>query len=229
MLNTLYPPFASAPPTVDVTQDELKAQRDAFFKYISAVDKNGPQVLSKIIRHGMAEGDKNGWAPIVRTLQMYLQITNSMINECCSIRDLEDLEPLRSSKGGNSKIDSGILVPGSNMRPATASSTSVDMPSRPKTPSGGRGTALEKLARGLKTIGRSRTDVSEIGPKEEMFTTSPPKQQQQHKALRKMRSMGDRSLKSAQGKDSPAFDVDEMRRLRMAYEQRLASGGSFEV
>jgi len=229
MLNTLYPPFASAPGNVKITEDNLKKQRDGFFKYISAVDKSGPRVLANVINQGMAEGDSNGWAPIVRQLQMYLQLVNSMINECCNIHDLEDLEPIKYVKNGRSKTDSGVSISGFSMRPTTAVRTaSPDEQQRPKTPSGGRGTALEKLARGLKTIGRSRTDVTEISPKEEMFTSP----QKQHKSLRKMRSMGDRSLRSAHGRDSPAFDVEEMRRQRLAYEAgqtRLASGRSFEV
>jgi hypothetical protein len=230
MLNTLYPPFASPPASVKITEDNLKKQRDGFFKYISAVDKNGPRVLTNVINQGMANGDSNGWAPIVRQLQMYLQLANSMINECCKIHDIEDLEPLKYAKSGRSKTDSGVSISGFSMRPTTAVRTaSPEEQSRPKTPSGGRGTALEKLARGLKTIGRSRTDVTEISPKEEMFVTSP---QKQFPSLRKMRSMGDRSLKSAAGRDSPAFDVEEMRRQRLAYEAgqtRLASGRSFEV
>lgn len=230
MLNTLYPPFGAAPPYVKISDDNLKKQRDGFFKYISAVDKNGPRVLTNVINQGMVQGDDNGWAPIVRQLQMYLQLANSMINECCNVHDLEDLEPLRHGKHAKSKTDSAISMGGSDKRPSTSRAvTSPEEHSRPKTPSIGRGTALEKLARGLKTIGRSRTDVTEISPKEEMFVTSPPKP---HKSLRKMRSMGDRSLRSAQGRDSPAFDVEEMRRQRLAYEagqQRMATGRSFEI
>jgi hypothetical protein len=232
MLNTLYPPFGSAPPNVKISEDNLRRQRDGFFKYISAVDKNGPRVLSNVINQGMAEGDINGWAPIVRQLQMYLQLVNSMINECCNIHDLEDLEPFKHARHGRNKTDSGVSITGFSMRPTTAVRTSSpEEPPRPKTPSGGRGSALEKLARGLKTIGRSRTDVTEISPKEEMFVRSP---QKQHKSLRKMRSMGDRSLRSAHGgeQSSPTFDVEEMRRQRLAYEAgqtRLTSGRSFEV
>jgi hypothetical protein len=177
MLNTLYPPFGSAPTTVKITEDVLKKQRDGFFKYISAVDKNGPRVLTNVINQGMTEGDSNGWAPVVRQLQMYLQLANSMINDCCNIHDLEDLEPLKYGKNGRSKTDSGVSIGGFSMRPTTAIRTaSPEEQQRPKTPSGGRGTALEKLARGLKTIGRSRTDVAEISPREEMFARSPSKQ-----------------------------------------------------
>jgi len=228
MLNTLYPPFASAPATVKISEDNLQKQRDGFFKYISAVDKSGPRVLSNVINQGRGDGDVNGWAPIVRQLQMYLQLANSMINECCNVQDLEDLEPVKHRKHGRAKTDSGVSL--TDMRPSTTSTpVSPDELSRPKTPSGGRGTALEKLARGLKTIGRSRTDVTEISPREGMFPTSP---QKPHRALRKMRSMGDRSLKSAHASDSPAFDAEEMRRHRLAYEagqKRLTAGRSFEV
>lgn len=230
MLNTLYPPFAAVPATVKITPDNLQKQRDGFFKYISAVDKSGPRVLSNVINQGRGEGDINGWAPIVRQLQMYLQLANSMINECCNIHECEDLEPFKLGRTGRSKADSGVSLSGSDMRSFAASTpASPDEYQRPKTPSSRPGTALEKLARGLKTIGRSRTDVTEISPREGMFPTSPPKPL---KTLRKMRSMGDRSLRSAQDCESPAFDANEMRRQRLAYEagqKRLASGRSFEV
>jgi hypothetical protein len=228
MLNTLYPPFAAPPATVKISEDNLQKQRDGFFKYISAVDKSGPRVLSNVINQGRGDGDVNGWAPIVRQLQMYLQLANSMINECCGVQDLEDLEPIKHRKHARAKTDSGVSLSAAEIRPLTVSTTAEEH-FRPKTPSGGRGTALEKLARGLKTIGRSRTDVTEISPREGMFPTSP---QKPHRALRKMRSMGDRSLKSAHANDSPAFDAEEMRRHRLAYEagqKRMTAGRSFEV
>jgi hypothetical protein len=153
-----------------------------------------------------------------------------MINECCNIHNLEDLTPLKHRKIGRTKSGSGVSIGGSDMRWCTASlPISPFELSRPQTPSGGRSTALEKLARGLKTIGRSQTDVIEISAREGMLLTS---YQKPHKVLRKMRSMGDRSLKSAHGGDSPEFDAQEMRHHRLAYEagqKRLDTGHRFEV
>ena len=87
-----------------------------------------------------------------------------------------------------------------------------------------KGTALEKLARGLKTIGRSRTDVTEISPKEEMFVRSP----QKHKSMRKMRSMGNinERSRSATIADAPAFDPVEMQRQRLRYEAGQPRAGA---
>lgn len=94
---------------------------------------------------------------------------------------------------------------------------------RPKTPNGPRsGTTLEKIARGLRTFGRSRTDVTEIIMDQTASIESRPTERP--KMLRKMRSLGslgDRkgSITSLrQNADAPAFDVEAMRLARMRYE-----------
>jgi len=100
---------------------------------------------------------------------------------------------------------------------------------RPKTPLGGKsGSALEKLARGLKTIGRSRTDVTEMldDPK------AMPSVGNKLRTLRKMRSMGaierngNKPMAAAapvSANDMPMFDVDMMRKHRMKYEAGVVS------
>ncbi|KAK6431081.1 hypothetical protein LTR95_012756 [Oleoguttula sp. CCFEE 5521] len=205
MLNTLYPPMGTTPPTSKLTHAALKSQRDGFFKYIQT------------------PGDDNGWEAVHRILVMYLQVTNSMISDCTSVGDLDDVS-VKDLSSRSTKTDSGISLrsAAAERRPSVPSgnvsnATSPLEPPRPKTPSGGRTTALEKLARGLKTIGRSRTDVAEIGSKDLMFEASP----QKTKSLRKMRSMGalsDRSRNGSQDFGVPLVESDEMRRQRKRFE-----------
>lgn len=230
MLNTLYPPVISVQPTSKLTTTVLKGQRDGFFKYIQSVEKNGPRMLSNLMTQGRAHGEENGWPSVTRTLNIYLQLATSIISECADIVDVQDVSPRKNRDSKDSrtrgKADSGVSFTGSD-RPSTRNNSTTEPVSpveisRPKTPSGGRGgTALEKLARGLKTIGRSRTDVTE------MIGDGAPSlpQLEKPKTLRKMRSMGalERggvkvSLSSVKPTDTRDFDVDEMRRHRMKYD-----------
>ena len=234
MLNTLYPPVIRTPPTSRLTPFILKQQRDGFFKYIQSVEKSGPRVLGTLMQQGKAPNDENGWAAVTRTLGMYLQLSNSMIGECADILNVQDVSPRKHRISGGSipsrKADSGISFGGSD-RPSIRGSSGAEPSSpietiRPKTPSGGRsGTALEKIARGLKTIGRSKTDVTEMVPE---YAPSMPAQKP--KIIRKMRSMGaiegrngsNLSLSTGRNGSVPGYDVVEMRRQRMKYEASVA-------
>ncbi|KAK4548968.1 hypothetical protein LTR36_008741 [Oleoguttula mirabilis] len=230
MLNTLYPPVISTQPTSKLTPAVLKGQRDGFFKYIISVDKNGTRILNNLMQQGKAPAEDNGWLSVTRTLALYLQLANSIITECQDIVDVQDVSPRNTRDSGGSrtarKVDSGVSF-GSD-RPSTRSNSTGEPHSptesvRPKTPSGGRpGTALEKLARGLKTIGRSRTDVTEIATDEPPF--SPPAEKT--RTLRKMRSLGALDPRKAQTPAiqtaaSTTFDVEAMRLQRMKFDASL--------
>ncbi|KAF2173798.1 hypothetical protein M409DRAFT_48722 [Zasmidium cellare ATCC 36951] len=239
MLNTLYPPMGmKTQPTTKLTEPVLKSQRDGFFKYIQAVEKSGTRILNNLMQQGKRDQDENGWAAVTRTLSMYLQLANSVINECGAVCHPQDVSPQRKRDSNQSrhqrKADSGIsFTSNAEQRPSTRSSASNEPSSpidftRPKTPLGGRpSTALEKIARGLKGIGRSRTDVTEIIGND----TPPVPQVDKPKMLRKMRSLGsltDRkgsfsSVPGRQPSDTPAFDVEEMRRKRQEYEAGVAA------
>lgn len=239
LLNTLYPPVGmKVQPTTKLTMPVLKSQRDGFFKYIRHVEHSGPSVLKNLMQQGKLPQDDNGWAAVTRTLSMYLQLANAIINECGTICHVRNVSPQRKRDSNQSrhqrKADSGIsFTSTAEQRPSTRSSASNEPSSpigfpRPKTPLGGRSTtALEKLARGLKGIGRSRTDVTEM-----VGTEAPPVPQvDKPKMLRKIRSLGslsDRkgSFSTMSGRhpsDTPAFDVDEMRRKRQEYEAGVAA------
>ncbi|KAK3703083.1 hypothetical protein LTR37_014694 [Vermiconidia calcicola] len=224
MLNTLYPPVISSQPTTKLTREILKNQRDGFFKYIQSVEKNGSQVLRNLMQQGKAPADANGWGAVTRTLGLYLQLANSMISECSEITDVQHVSPRQSSGSKPSK----------QPRKADSEPNSPTEPPRPKTPSGGKhSTALEKLARGLKTIGRNRTDATEMIPD----NTPPQPPSPKAKGLRKMRSMGALEGRKASKIDVSAasFDSEEMRRHRLKYEagahaaRKLGKSTSHEI
>lgn len=243
MLNTLYPPVVQTQPTSKLTPAILKNQRDGFFSYIRSVEKSGPRVLSNLMQQGKAITDANGWVAVTRTLGMYLQLATSIISECA---DITDVQHVSERVHGDSrepraprKVDSGVSFNTTEI-PSTRSSSIAEPASpiettRAKTPSGVKhSTTLEKLARGLRTIGRSRTDVTE------MIADDPLPPPEKTKTLRKMRSLG--SMDSRKGSKTDvaavqhaAFDAEDMRRQRMKYENgahaspNLGSTQSFEV
>ena len=48
------------------------------------------------MQQGKAVCDDNGWIAVTRTLGMYLQLTNSIINECAEVTDAQSV-PLRKN------------------------------------------------------------------------------------------------------------------------------------
>ncbi|SMR54195.1 unnamed protein product [Zymoseptoria tritici ST99CH_3D1] len=247
MLNTLYPPLGlNDQPTSALSHHVLKEQREQYFKYISAVEKNGPRVLGNLMRQGKGPTDEFGWESVVRTLGHYMQLAKSMISECEVLYDVQDLSSrtvIRSSSRHQRKADSGISFgstysndslpsPVDSNRPTSSSSSK----SRQRTSSNASNTALERLARGLRTIGRSRTDVTEIANARDAAgaaLSSFPQPEAKPGMLRKMRSMGslsDRKASSSNLKTMPAFDVEEMRKQRALYEKKNEmKRGSHEI
>ncbi|KAK5115777.1 hypothetical protein LTR62_000866 [Meristemomyces frigidus] len=242
MLNTLYPPVTSTQPTSKLTPAVMQAQRQGFFNYIRNVEQKGPHILNNLMDQGKLPGELNGWPAVTRTLSMYMQLANSIITECLEIIDVQDLstrvsgEPTRSKSRQGRKVDSGVSFHTTDKAPRPDSNIEPISPteplSRPRTPAGSKnGTALEKLARGLRTIGRSRTDVSEIDSTMQSSGLPSPTFDKP-RTLRKMRSLG--SLQSAKSQasfgkpaDAPTFDVDAMRMQRMKYEATTSAASKF--
>ena len=238
MLNTLYPPVISTQPTSKLTREILKHQRDGFFKYILSVEKHGESVLANLMLQGKGPADANGWIAVTRTLSQYLQLANSIINECMDVSDADQITPRKTGATQpptrqTRKADSGVSFTSVDMSSTRSSSiaepVSPTETARPKTPAMSTkpsSSALEKLARGLKSIGRSRTDVTEMISDD----PPPPPVPEKSKSLRKMKSMG--SLDSRKGSkvdlaaptdSSESFNVDQMRMERMKYDRGLAA------
>ncbi len=162
---------------------------------------------------------------------MYLQLANSMIDECVEITDVQSVSPRKAKDSTGEKtprkVDSGVsfsLSERSSSRsnslaePAAAETVkqSVARPetARPDTPTGSmrtvttvrsratssskHGTTLERIARGLRTIGRNRTDATEMIPENDR---PPQPVQEKSKTLRKMKSMGNLDSRSGSNGD----------------------------
>ncbi|KAL1310883.1 hypothetical protein AAFC00_001114 [Neodothiora populina] len=241
MLNTLYPPIISSQPTSKLTATILQKQREAFFKYIQGVEKNGPEILDRLMQQGKRATDENGWPAVRQTLDMYLTAVNHVLTEASNIIDMDESAQIleTTSKRKGRKVDSGISFTASDRRPSSGSVKSTAsteqapetlLKEKRSTPHL-RGSTLEKIARELRHIGRGRTEVEEMikppTPTTSEFSSERPK------GLRRIRSLGNLgNLRSANNSstsialptpsDTPAFDVDEMKRARLVYEANAA-------
>lgn len=182
MLNTLYPALFDTPPTTRLTVNMLEQQRDGFFRYIKTVERRGTECLSAILRQGAKSGEETGWPAVKRTLNNYLNLSNSLIDDCqyisaidCLSRTPEIATPEsedESFRGGN-KTDSGIgFTPevkhskNSSMSSDRSASSYISHPSHVSYTSSmslrSQGSTLERIARELKRMKPRRLQVDEI-------------------------------------------------------------------
>jgi hypothetical protein len=203
MLNTVYPP-AMIPnaqfvqPTHQLTPAILSSQRNGFFRYITAVEKNGTAVLKSLINQGQRQGEESGWPSVRETMDKYLRMANGIIDECFEITGKESVQsPVLSTFSGaemddekRRKVDSGISFTSSSnrgsvqshrTRPSTSSSinthsrnqsTEKPLPAYPQEvvhkPAG---STLERIAREIRKI-RSRGDIRELSRSRPAAATS---------------------------------------------------------
>jgi hypothetical protein len=147
MLNTLYPPTMTSnvpfvQPTHQLTATVLASQRKGFFRYITAVEKNGVGVLKRLVNQGLRPGEESGWPSVRDTMDKYLRMAGSIIDECLEITAKHNLQSSIASSAGKAeideekrrKVDSGISFSSSSnrtsthshsTRPSTSSSISV--------------------------------------------------------------------------------------------------------
>ncbi|KAJ9649039.1 hypothetical protein H2199_000952 [Coniosporium tulheliwenetii] len=229
----LIPTHNEALPTI------LSSQREGFFRYVQGVEKRGPKILENLMQQGKSEGDLNGWTVVAQTLDAYLRLANTIITECATITDANDLATSEeASKRKGRKVDSGVSF-NSDKRPSTAGSSgsgnserSINKPlppppTRTEIPRNkSSGSFMQKLR---KMRVSARPEVEEIVRRPEpddkenwMEETSTFKQ----RGLRKMRSLGALSernlsvtslLRSRNVSPAPAFDALEMNRRRLEY------------
>lgn len=257
MLNTLYPPTTPAPPTRHLASEKLTAQRNGYFRYIQAVEKNGKGILRNLENQGKREGDDNGWAVVRDVVDDYLRTTNAIIEQCAQVTGPEYFTPAEESRRTERRADSGVSFAVGD-RPSTSSSSrsshnkpsvsnsrmdkplpaspTLSPPVRsatiPPTPKKTKST-LEKIMGSL----RSRNDVKEIPVSED---------RERMKTLKKMKStssIGGMRAKHARSasRDNALFEIDDAKRQRMIWEaqrekeNRTLQGGirgqgrSFEV
>lgn len=231
MLNTLYPPTTTTPPTRPLTPAVLDAQRQAFFRYITGVEKNGKGILENIERQGMRPNDQNGWPSVRDVVDKYLRSANSVIEEYLQVTGPEYFTPAsEESRRTERRADSGVSFAFGD-RPSTSGSTSsrhktvkaytdkplpaspsLSPPSRstvPPTPKKTR-SKLEKIMGNF----RSRSDVKEIAGNENRDRTH---------TLKKMKSAssvgGARAKHARSGSwDTAPFEIDDAKRQRLIQE-----------
>ena len=183
MLNALYPPHYPALPTVQLTETILNRQRNAFFRYIQAVEKSGRGVLASLELSGRRPGSINGW-PVVRDLvDAYLTRANDIIDECMAIKGAETF--------GGRRADSGVSFGSDSSRPSTGTghSSLAEKPLPPQPPPTDEAplkkkkSRLESFARELRRI-RSRS----ADHKDEVDLRQAAAKGSSLRGLRKMRS-----------------------------------------
>lgn len=212
MLNTLFPPVTDATPlpTVQLTHQILKSQRDGFFRYILAFQSNGKHILERLITQGARQGEENGW-PLVRdALDKYLRLANEIIDECATVNvsmSLNSQEQVENGDRRGRKVDSGISL-GSSRKLSSAASSNysvADLHEKPLPPSPGAntkaGSTLERLARELKRLGDTGKSMR----------------------LKKMRSTSALShrhenLPNKYSGEESYFDIDENKRSQLIWE-----------
>jgi hypothetical protein len=124
MLNTLYPPTTIQSsqfiqPTVQLTANVLSTQRQGFFRYINAVERNGPGVLAKLMEEHKRGTEMTGWPSLRETLDKYLRMAASIIDESYEVTGT-GVSPVSATfsfeceDDGRRKVDSGISFGSSN-------------------------------------------------------------------------------------------------------------------
>ncbi|KAL8805587.1 MAG: hypothetical protein Q9182_001852 [Xanthomendoza sp. 2 TL-2023] len=249
MLNTLYPPATSPPPTRQLTSAILETQRNTFFRYITAVERNGKSVLKNLETQGKGPNDKNGWIAVRESVDKYLRMANSVIEECQEISGPDSLDPNsqeyrrsdrradsgvsfsigdRPSTGSSRASRSNSTTNTANNKPLPASPPMAQAPQQTPLSPRKKGTTLEKIARELRNL-RSRSD-----PQKGVTVTLDGNEKV--KAIKKMKSTS--SIRDVSGSSSKhmrmgsggsgsrtrTFDVDDEKRQQLILEAQRQKG-----
>lgn len=232
MLNTLYPPTPVTSPTRLLTPAILHAQRQAFFRYITGVEKNGKGILQNIERQGMRPNDDNGWPSVRDVVDKYLRTANSVIEEYLQVTGPEYFTPAsEDSRRSERRADSGVSF-ASGDRPSTSGSmsnrnkpvtpyTDKPLPASPAPTAPTRSATVPPIPKKTrskleKIMGnfRSRHDVKEIADNETRDRTH---------TLKKMKSAssigGARAKHARSGSwENAPFEIDDAKRQRLIQE-----------
>ncbi|EEP81947.1 predicted protein [Uncinocarpus reesii 1704] len=186
MLNTLFPPVASSPPTPHLNPKILQEQRMQFFNLILEVGKKGKQVLEPVIQKDMRAGDTTGWPVAQDYIEKYLRAAMAIIDECSEVSGRQSFEepPPFEGKHKGRKVDSGISFLSID-RPSTSSSITSHnnkhlnkpLPQSPTSKPKHGGTTLERIAKEIRKM-KSRGDIGDAAKEEKRMS----------KGLKKMKS-----------------------------------------
>ncbi|EGE01847.1 hypothetical protein TEQG_00889 [Trichophyton equinum CBS 127.97] len=220
LLNTLFPPLDSRPPTPHLNGKLLLDHRMRFYDYICSFEKKGVQVLKHVIEQDKRPEDKTGW-PVARCMiDRYLDLANSMINECSEVTGCQHFAEASEGQRKGRKVDSGISF-ASSERPSTSGSSSsssknLTKPSTPPSQSpqlkGTNGSTLEKIAREIKKL-KSRGDLRDAA-----------KEPKRPNTVKKIKSSGllRETMRGLSLSDEPTFDPDKFKQQRKQWEAKNA-------
>jgi len=252
MLNTLFPPQApsgnSKLPTPLLTHEMLKEERNSFFDYIRKVQKHGREALKPAMDMNTLPGDQNGWGYVQRIVDKYLRVAKNMIDDCSNTTGQDDFISIIDDKKAK-KTDSGVSF-GPDQRPNTASNLMEKplpmMPTDSKPAPKGL-SKLERITREFRRMRiKTRVDVEEIVKvdRQKAVDTLPTPTEdttKRTKSLKKARSFANLAhlkgsnasatslVGSRKNSDAMPFDVEQMKRHRMAYETSTMAGGSKDL
>lgn len=146
MLNTLYPPTTvqTQPfiqPTAQLTSTVLSTQRQGFFRYVTAVERNGAGVLGRLMEEHRREGEMTGWPSLRETLDNYLRMAISIIDESYEVSGA-GVSPVSATfsfdecdEEGRRKVDSGISFGSESSSNRNSSQSDKSHATRPSTSS----------------------------------------------------------------------------------------------
>jgi hypothetical protein len=165
----------------------LMAQREGFFRYIKTVERRGVECLSAILRQGAKAGEETGWPAVKRTLNNYLNLANTLIEDCQHISTIDSVSktpeiPAPESedetiteirKSEDRKTDSAIGFStdvkhskNASMSSERSASSHISHMSHVSYTSSmslkSQGSTLERIARELKRMKPRRLQVDEI-------------------------------------------------------------------
>ncbi|EFQ97504.1 hypothetical protein MGYG_00544 [Nannizzia gypsea CBS 118893] len=221
LLNTLFPPLDSRPPTPHLNGKLLLDHRMRFYDYICSFEKKGVQVLKHVIEQDKRPGEKTGW-PVARgMIDSYLNLANSIINECSEVTGCQHFEEAtEAGQRKGRKVDSGISFTSSE-RPSTSGSSSSSSknstknsapPSQNMQHKGSNGSTLEKIAREIKKL-KSRGDLRDAA-----------KEPKRPNTVKKIKSSGllRETMRGLSMSDEPTFDPDKFKQQRKQWEAKNA-------
>ena len=240
MLNILYPPTYGSIPTSQLTETTLNAQRNAYFRYIQAVEKNGKDVLINLEQASKRSGETNGWSVVRDIVDVYLFKAKSLIDDYRSAKNPMDFQII-NNKEKRSVSDVSTTSSNSDLSMSEQSSvfsTRSSTARRPTTSSCSSSPISEASSTFSHTIERKSHPFERFTRRLKSRSTdnrseSPPQLSKQssfnEKSLRKMISAtglnreGSKNSKHSRENSSdravlPQFTIDDAQRERLIRE-----------
>ena len=88
MLNTLFPPIVKELPNDRIQPKVLHQYRNSFYRYMTAVEANGPSVMEAFERKLQMAGNRHSWKATWENLRRYMDLAESMMKQAQVAIDL---------------------------------------------------------------------------------------------------------------------------------------------